>query len=382
MDSRWLPLGVASLWHGLAVGTSLLLGLSLAGCSSGKNMIDDNNPFYLHGLRLRQENKYEEAAAAFEKCLRFSPSSSKAELQLAMLYEDRLGDPVKAIEHYQAYLQKVPQGENSDTVRKWLARVERTYLQQLMDKYPEDVDILMGRNVAPGQNPNWTPRERALLKQVKRLNAEVAALRQALAKRDAGSAPGAAPSSAAAGTDAPGSGTAGVVPPPEAGVGGTRAPDSAEAPGPVGSVGAAPVAGAGTASGTGVISGSGTAGPGAASGVSAAPGGTVEPSTHEFVPIRRLTPGAAPIAGAALGMSIAAGTGSAPSAGASAAVSAAAPAGTYTVQRGDTLSSISRKLYGSVKFWTLLRDANQKILRGGTQVRAGVQLRVPPKPVM
>jgi hypothetical protein len=63
----WLPL--------LLTG---LLPLLAAGCGGA----DEKNPFYQRGERLRKEEKYTEAAAAYEKCLRLSPESAKAHLQL------------------------------------------------------------------------------------------------------------------------------------------------------------------------------------------------------------------------------------------------------------------------------------------------------------
>lgn len=69
---------------------------------------------------------------------------------------------------------------------------------------------------------------------------------------------------------------------------------------------------------------------------------------------------------------------------------AAAPAGssgqasaagkTYTVQPGDNLSKISRKCYGSTKYYRLIAEANSGKVGSRMQVRAGQVLVIPPLP--
>ena len=50
---------------------------------------------------------------------------------------------------------------------------------------------------------------------------------------------------------------------------------------------------------------------------------------------------------------------------------------TYTVQKGDTLWSISRKFYGSGKSWRKIFQANQDVLSTPDKVRAGTELKIP-----
>ena len=53
----------------------------------------------------------------------------------------------------------------------------------------------------------------------------------------------------------------------------------------------------------------------------------------------------------------------------------------YTVRRGDTLTEIAARVYGSASRWTLIRDANRdKTGPDGTRIRPGMVLRLPPKP--
>jgi len=49
----------------------------------------------------------------------------------------------------------------------------------------------------------------------------------------------------------------------------------------------------------------------------------------------------------------------------------------YTVQKGDTLWSISRKFYGSGKNWRKIFKANQDVMSAPDKVRAGIELKIP-----
>jgi LysM repeat protein len=58
------------------------------------------------------------------------------------------------------------------------------------------------------------------------------------------------------------------------------------------------------------------------------------------------------------------------------------PAGprTYTVQPGDTLSSIAKHFYGASSLWQIIFEANRNILSEPSKIRPGQTLVIPPKP--
>lgn len=58
----------------------------------------------------------------------------------------------------------------------------------------------------------------------------------------------------------------------------------------------------------------------------------------------------------------------------------AAGAREYKVESGDTLSSISKKFYGTVKHAELIFEANRGSLRSADDIREGQKLIIPPKP--
>ena len=53
---------------------------------------------------------------------------------------------------------------------------------------------------------------------------------------------------------------------------------------------------------------------------------------------------------------------------------------TYAVRDGDTLGAIARRVYGTSRLWTLIRDANDEINQAGTNIRPGQVLVVPLPP--
>jgi nucleoid-associated protein YgaU len=53
---------------------------------------------------------------------------------------------------------------------------------------------------------------------------------------------------------------------------------------------------------------------------------------------------------------------------------------TYTVRPGDTLSSIAAQVYGEAGDWRLIFEANRDQLGSPEGLRAGMTIRIPPRP--
>ncbi len=79
-------------------------------------------------------------------------------------------------------------------------------------------------------------------------------------------------------------------------------------------------------------------------------------------------------AGAAAGQTAAAKPGTA------AAGTAGARLGTYTVKSGDTLIGISRKIYGSPKYYRQIAEANKGVIPSSMQLRVGQVIKIPQLP--
>jgi nucleoid-associated protein YgaU len=62
---------------------------------------------------------------------------------------------------------------------------------------------------------------------------------------------------------------------------------------------------------------------------------------------------------------------------AAAAQAPAAPANTYTVKAGDTLSEISKRLYGDSKKYLKIFEANRDLLSDPDKIKPGQVLKIP-----
>jgi nucleoid-associated protein YgaU len=74
------------------------------------------------------------------------------------------------------------------------------------------------------------------------------------------------------------------------------------------------------------------------------------------------------------------GTGTFANVGGGFASDSAAPMATHTVRSGESLSKISRKVYGSSKHWRLIFDANRDQIDNPDLIQIGQVLNIPPAP--
>lgn len=102
----------------------------LIGCSQ-KEAVNEQNRFFQRGKDHVESGEAKKAMAAFEECLRRSPASFKAHLELGMLYEDHSKNFAKAIVHYQSFLAASDDPDRKAAVSQWLNRAERSYLDEL-----------------------------------------------------------------------------------------------------------------------------------------------------------------------------------------------------------------------------------------------------------
>jgi tetratricopeptide (TPR) repeat protein len=71
-----------------------------------------------------REGRFAEAEYEYLQALRLDPSDADVHYNLGILYDDQLEQPEKALLHYRRYLQLNPHGEDADSVRNWVMRLE------------------------------------------------------------------------------------------------------------------------------------------------------------------------------------------------------------------------------------------------------------------
>ncbi len=72
-----------------------------------------------------QSGQYEKALVEYKKALEAGPDDADIHYNLAILYDERLLDKKKAIEHYQTYLKLSPDGEDTNKVNYWIIEAKK-----------------------------------------------------------------------------------------------------------------------------------------------------------------------------------------------------------------------------------------------------------------
>ncbi|MFO1492079.1 MAG: tetratricopeptide repeat protein [Kiritimatiellia bacterium] len=109
--------------------------LLLPGCMRSTARIEEkeeNHPRYREGKARMQQGEYDDAIRTFEALLRENPSMARPHLELGVLYDERKKDYVRAIYHYQAYLELRPESDK----RKWLEQAVNHAKMSFVGTFP------------------------------------------------------------------------------------------------------------------------------------------------------------------------------------------------------------------------------------------------------
>lgn len=154
----------------------LLLAAVCAACAPGASSPDerDERDPYLRKARERKNlQDYEGAIALYNKALERKPNLARAHLEIGLIYDQQINDDVRAIYHYQRYLEIRPAAEKKQIVEELIRHARISFAASLPDR------------------PNEAIREIDMLKK------EVATLRRLLAEAQGTAAPPATPTASA-----------------------------------------------------------------------------------------------------------------------------------------------------------------------------------------
>lgn len=341
----------------LGPGVAILTVILVAGCGgdAGPASAETDDSAYREGQQLERQGRADEALAAYLKVIaRRGDAAPESHLDAGILYLNHIKDPIAAIYHFRKYLELVPNSREAANVRGQIAAATREFARTLPGHPLDSQSTELGLGAALEQ----------LQRENDELKAEIAALHAGVE---------AAPPmhAAAAGTPAP----EGTVSLPALG--------GASGGGGAGANGGGPV----------VVSEPDASGDGAGpTPLAAVPGGEQGPPARSGW-MRVTVPGsAAPSAPSAAGAAARAATGTAarPALAASPGRAAAYPPGTpagrapgapaghrHVVAKGDTLSNLAQKYYGSRAKWREILAANRDLLSGPNDLKIGMELKVP-----
>jgi tetratricopeptide (TPR) repeat protein len=97
----------------------ILFGVGLCGCmpDGGSPTDEEREPHFLTGKKLASQMDYEGAVNAYEKAVEVNPQSAAAHFELAWLYEGKENDPAAAIYHYERFLKLSPNSGKAEVAR-------------------------------------------------------------------------------------------------------------------------------------------------------------------------------------------------------------------------------------------------------------------------
>lgn len=107
-----------------------VLTLLAAGCGPFSSSSDVEADFQ-HARKAADAGDARVAAALYQKALRKSPDSGRPHLELGLLYDEKLGDPIAAIYHYRQYLELEPNSDRRQIVEGYIERSKLTLAAKL-----------------------------------------------------------------------------------------------------------------------------------------------------------------------------------------------------------------------------------------------------------
>ena len=191
-EERWKNMKVNRVVFSVLAAGGLLF---CAACNKDYTGQENNHPLFAKGVTLKSSQNYSKAREAFEGFLALCPKSAKAHKELAELYSDYLGDYVRAVYHYERYIEY---GKLSDIDRKDIRKLIEGCKKKFYERYQQENGLAPmpqeGQPEAASQNvqelenklvaakqmqSGLTEKYRELLMEKKRLEAELKAARAA-----------------------------------------------------------------------------------------------------------------------------------------------------------------------------------------------------------
>jgi tetratricopeptide (TPR) repeat protein len=124
---------------------------------------------YLRAKKFNDQQDFQAAAEFYKKTLAVNPDFAKAHLEMGLLSDEKLGDPIAAIYHYRRYLELKPDSEKRQLVEDFIERARLS----LAAKLPQSSTI------DPGELGRLQTDKAALLQENAMLRSRVAELEKA-----------------------------------------------------------------------------------------------------------------------------------------------------------------------------------------------------------
>src|SRR3954463_7056137 len=106
-------------------GTALALGLALAVTTGCDRMITPRSAQIIKDAENKTaDGNYLRAIALYESALDDSPRRADVHSRLAILYDDKMQEPLHALHHFKRYLTLAPSGPHANEVKNFMKKAE------------------------------------------------------------------------------------------------------------------------------------------------------------------------------------------------------------------------------------------------------------------
>jgi tetratricopeptide (TPR) repeat protein len=114
------------------IGACLWLGSGCNRLPEGELIAETNEPSYEEGRRLLRQGKEQAALAAFTRVIESrSDGAPESHLEVGLLYEEEIKDPIAAIYHFRKYLELKSNSPQSDLVRQQIDNSIKSFARTL-----------------------------------------------------------------------------------------------------------------------------------------------------------------------------------------------------------------------------------------------------------
>jgi LysM repeat protein len=104
--------------------TAVTLGLALAAASCDRMITPRSAQIIKDAESKTADGNFPRAIALYESALDDSPRAAEVHYRLALLYDDKLHDPLNALHHFKRYLTLAPSGPHANDVKNFMKKSE------------------------------------------------------------------------------------------------------------------------------------------------------------------------------------------------------------------------------------------------------------------
>src|SRR5438477_2512821 len=104
--------------------TAITLGLALATASCDRMITPRSAQIIKDAENKAADGNYLRAIALYESALDDSPRAADVHYRLALLYDDKMHDPLHALHHFKRYLTLAPPGPHANEVKNFMKKSE------------------------------------------------------------------------------------------------------------------------------------------------------------------------------------------------------------------------------------------------------------------